>query len=153
MEEIGRLARSLYPGALDDLGLAVTIERYLAEYSSRHRIVVDHRIEGLKSAKLPSDMQVALFLILQEALGNAAKHSGARRVHIEFAVESSSVCMRIVDDGCGFDPHQSQNDTDRLGISGMQQRAELLGGELRIISEPGSGTRVECCLPRGGPEL
>src|SRR5271165_1039668 len=78
IDEVGRLARGLHPTVLDDHGLGVALSRYAAEYTKTHKIAVDLTLNGLDSSNLPSGVQIALYRILQEALTNVARHSGAR---------------------------------------------------------------------------
>ena len=85
IDEVGRLARGLHPTVLDDHGLGVALSRYAAEYTKTHKIAVDLTLNELDSSNLPSGVQIALYRILQEALTNVARHSGARAVSIRFA--------------------------------------------------------------------
>lgn len=85
-----------------------------------------------------------LFLILREAIHNAARHSGASRVMVHYCVEPAVVRASVADDGCGFDPASVRSGTGRKA---MAERAELLRGECQVTSEPGAGTRVEVRVP------
>jgi signal transduction histidine kinase/ligand-binding sensor domain-containing protein len=89
-----------------------------------------------------------LLRIGQEALANAVRHSEARHVRIEIRYEERSVTLRVVDDGRGFDPEQVEQRTDsHWGLVGMRERAQQIGGRLRVTSEPGQGTKVETVTP------
>ena len=85
IDEVGRLARGLHPTVLDDLGLGVALSRYAAEYAKTHNIAVDLTLNELDSSNLPPGVQIAVYRILQEALTNVARHSGASAVSIRFA--------------------------------------------------------------------
>ena len=85
IDEVGRLARGLHPTVLDDHGLGVALSRYVTEYTKTHNIAVDLTLNELDSSNLPSAVQIALYRILQEALTNVARHSGAKAVSIRFA--------------------------------------------------------------------
>ena len=85
IDEVGRLARGLHPTVLDDHGLGVALSRYATEYTNTYNIAVDLALDNLDSSNLPSTVQITLYRILQEALTNVARHSGARPVSIRFA--------------------------------------------------------------------
>ena len=103
IDEVGRLARGLHPTVLDDHGLGVALSRYVAEYTKTHNIAVDLTLNELDSSNLPSAVQIALYRILQEALTNVARHSGAKSVSIRFARSATALEVAVIDDGCGFD--------------------------------------------------
>ena len=84
IDEVGRLARGLHPTVLDDHGLGVALSRYVTEYTKTHKIAVDLKLDELDSRNLPSAVQIGLYRILQEALTNVARHSGAKTVSIRF---------------------------------------------------------------------
>jgi len=103
---------------------------------------------GLDEGTFEADAQVQLFRIIQEALSNARRHAGARRVQVTFESEDDLARITIQDDGRGFDPAQPVGgDGNRFGLQFMRERAEQLGGCLRIHSVPGAGTRVVVEIP------
>jgi signal transduction histidine kinase len=103
--EIGRLARGLHPTVLDDHGIGVALRRYAAEYAKTHNITVALSVDELDIRLLPATAQIGLFRILQEALTNVAKHSGAKGVSVRFARLATALEVAVTDDGCGLDPN------------------------------------------------
>jgi signal transduction histidine kinase len=146
IDEVGRLARGLHPTVLEDHGLGVALSRYAAEYTKSHNIVVDLALNGIDFSNLPSGVQMALYRILQEALTNVARHSGAKAVGIRFARLDTAVEVEVVDDGCGFDARAVAVSSHRLGIQSMRERAAMLGGSIQFISQP-KGTRIVVQVP------
>lgn len=102
-----------------------------------------------RSRPLPPGVETALYRVGQEALNNAARHSGARRVTVRLVSTPATVSLLVEDDGRGFDPARVPG--DRHGLVGMGERVELIGGTLRVESEPGGGTRIEATVPLQGP--
>jgi signal transduction histidine kinase len=152
MEEIGRLARGLHPTVLDDHGLGVALSRYVAEYSETHKIAVNLILRGLDSSNLPQGVQIRLYRILQEALTNVARHSGAKKVSIIFSRSASALKVAVIDDGCGFDAEAVTASSHRLGIQSMWERAAMLGGTVSFTSK-GKGTRVLVQIPLRDQDL
>jgi signal transduction histidine kinase len=95
-------------------------------------------LRGLE-ADLPEDVQIALYRAVQEALTNVVRHSGADSVSIVATAQDGRIRLVVDDDGRGFD---ASAPTDRLGLAGIRERVELLGGTLRVESSPGGGTAV-----------
>jgi len=150
------LITDLRPAALDELGVQAAVEG-LAERTSRHGIEVDVSVElayeqGRETTRPLAELETALYRIVQEALTNATKHGRAKRAVVEIREDADAVHLSVRDDGDGFDP---ASDTDGFGLMGMRERVELLGGELRIESSPGSGVLVVASVPvvqRRAPE-
>lgn len=147
--QLRRLSRELRPTILDDIGLAPALE-WLAEGvagRSGLAISVDAPIE-----RLPAPVETALYRIVQEALTNAVRHAGARKVHIEVREEGFAVRAVVRDDGQGFDVEATLGRRgDRgLGLIGMRERVEALDGDLAIVSGPGKGTDICVAIPLGG---
>jgi len=143
MTELLSLARQLRPTALDDLGLAAAIGgqvEQLARGDIEARLAVDGDFSDLGD-----DAQLVVYRVAQEALNNAARHSGAKRVEVLLRrSEDGGVVLDVVDDGRGFAFDESESG---LGIGGMRERALLVGGELTIESRPGAGTTVRLDVP------
>ncbi len=146
IDEVGRLARGLHPTVLDDHGLGVALSRYVAEYSKTHNIAVDLTLGEFDSSNLPPAIQIALYRILQEALTNVARHSGAKVVSIRFARLAKALEVAVVDNGCGFDAMAVAVSSHRLGIQSMRERAAMLGGTLSFASQ-GKGTKILVQIP------
>ena len=153
LRAIRSLSIDLRPSALDDLGLLPALRWYLKEYQQKCAIEVEFHANGLKD-RLPSEMETALYRIVQECLTNTARHSHARTVTVNLSEDTHAVYGTIVDDGDGFDyaallktPSQERGLGRGLGLTGMQERALLLNGEMEIHTAPGKGTRVEIHIP------
>jgi PAS domain S-box-containing protein len=146
IDEVGRLARGLHPTVLDDHGLGVALTRYVTEYTKSHNIAVDLTLNELDSSDLPPAVQIALYRILQEALNNVARHSGAKTVNITFARMATVLEVAIIDDGCGFDTKAVAVSSHRLGIQSMRERAAMLGGTLSFTSQR-KGTKILVQVP------
>lgn len=137
MRELLSLARQLRPAALDDLGLAAAIAGQV-EQIERPGLSSELSAEG-SFADLDDDVQLVVYRVAQEALANAARHSGAGRVEARLRRTDGGVELTVADDGRGFAFDRSEQG---LGIGGMRERALLVGGELTIESRPGQGTMV-----------
>jgi PAS domain S-box-containing protein len=146
IDELGRLARGLHPSVLDDHGLEVALRRYVTEFQTTHEIAVDLTFNDLDSTQLPPAVQIGLYRILQEALTNVVRHSGAKTVGIHFTHSELALKVEISDDGCGFDAKAVTVSSHRLGIQGMRERAVLLGGTIKFAAQR-KGTRVLVQVP------
>jgi PAS domain S-box-containing protein len=152
IDEVGRLARGLHPTVLDDLGLGVALSRYAAEYTKTHNIAVELTLNEVDSSNLPPAVQIALYRILQEALTNVARHSGAKAVSIRFHRSAVAVEVAVVDDGRGFDAKAVAVSSHRLGIQGMRERAAMLGGSVSFLSQP-KGTKILVQVPLANQDV
>ena len=148
IDEVGRLARGLHPSVLDDHGLGIALSRYVTEYTKTYNIDVDLTLGNLDFSNLSSTVQITLYRILQEALTNVARHSGAKHVKIRFAQLATAVEVEVIDDGCGFDAEAVAVSSHRLGIQSMRERAGMLGGTINFISQR-KGTRILVHVPLG----
>ncbi|MGC2194543.1 MAG: ATP-binding protein [Terriglobales bacterium] len=146
IDEVGRLARGLHPTVLDDHGLGVALTRYVTEYTKTHNIDVDLELNELDSSDLLPAVQITLYRILQEALTNVARHSGAKTVSIRFARSATVLEVAVIDDGCGFDAKAVAISSHRLGIQSMRERAAMLGGTLSFTSQR-KGTKILVQVP------
>lgn len=144
LEEVHDLSMRLRPQALDDLGLAAALERLIAEWQARHKIPVDVVIQ--LSERLPGEVETAIYRIAQEALTNVARHAQAHSASILIERHADTVRAIVEDDGVGFDAHTNHGEC-HLGLLGMRERAELLGGTLTIESTPEHGTSVFIEIP------
>lgn len=146
-KQLRRYSHELRPTVLDDLGWIPAI-RFLAEGVSK-RANLSIQIKTTIAGRLPGPMEIALYRIVQEALTNAAKHSKASRVWIRIGRKNGIFCCSIEDDGVGFDVRAVQSDSKRrgLGLIGMQERLNAIGGTLSIDSARGRGTRLLIQLP------
>ncbi|MEZ4730575.1 MAG: PAS domain S-box protein [Caldilineaceae bacterium] len=149
-EEVERLAFALRPPALDDLGLADALRRHVAVWSADSHIPVDLHLRGLTATRLPSAVETAIFRVMQEALTNIRKYAAATHVSLILEQRAHEVVLIIEDDGCGFDVAAALATAGRrlhLGLSGMRERAGLVGGQLDVESAPGAGATVYLHIP------
>jgi len=150
-EHLYRVARRLHPPELDDLGLeaAITADARRVEQTSGLRVDV---ALARPLPQLEPEAQLTVFRIVQEALGNSAKHARARQVKVSLRVADDRLEVEIHDDGRGFEDPDPDTDRVGLGLSGMLDRAYHAGGTLRVDSHPGEGTRVTLSVPIMQPE-
>jgi PAS domain S-box-containing protein len=149
LESVRRCAQDLRPRILDDLGLIPALEWMVEKIEKNYHIGTRVEVAG-REPTLPSEVQVLLFRIAQEALSNIRKHSQATKALVKLDFESKLVRMTVSDDGTGFElpeQYESLASNGKLGIMGMYERAKLLGGTLKIQSEPGKGTLVITEVP------
>lgn len=150
LREVRRIIYDLRPGALAELGLVPTLQGYF-EYMREHNgTEVELQVEGNFDVRLPSTLEVGLFRTVQEAVTNAWRHAQADRIAVHFRFEPERVNVTVSDDGIGFDVQTVLAELHRrssFGLTGMRERVELLGGELRIESAPERGTTVYISVP------
>jgi signal transduction histidine kinase len=150
LDSVHDLALELRPSVLDDLGLVPALQRYVRAYNDHHQLAIDYQTVGLEGVRLPPPAETALYRIVQEALTNIVQHACASRVSLLLEARVGSVVAIVEDDGCGFEADRLMHgpaDDRWLGLSGMRERAELLGGRLTIESAPGLGTTVFVEVP------
>jgi signal transduction histidine kinase len=145
MEDLHRMAINLRPASLDHLGLSAALSQLIDSYIEKYRLKVDIEILGTQD-RLPADVESALYRIIQEALTNVARHANASRVDIVIENHPEGMIMVIEDDGIGFSPEEKLQ-LSRIGLLGMRERAEMLGGKLLIESAPGMGTTLRVEIP------
>jgi signal transduction histidine kinase len=144
LQGVRRLAVELRPSALDDFGLVPAVDRLAETFREHTGIRVDLEAQ-LDEERLASEVETALYRIVQEALTNVVKHAGAQRVSILLTRKPGGVAAVIEDDGRGFDPETTRE--DGLGLLGMRERVGLVGGRLRIEAAPGAGTTLVAEVP------
>jgi signal transduction histidine kinase len=153
LQTVRNLSQLLHPAALDDLGLAAVIETSLRGLSRRHNIRARLHQVGLAD-RLPREVELATYRIVQEALTNVAKHAKATECNVRLTQLSDRLLVEVEDNGVGF-----IDDTDRpvvargLGLLSVRERAVRLGGTFNVLSAPGEGTRVIVSLPEQGVAL
>lgn len=133
------IVESLRPSTLDAYGLAVTLREYVEKQSLRTGLRIE--VRGDLETRLPSEVELALFRVIQESITNIHKHAGATRAVIDLEEGSETVIVRIRDDGVGFDV-SSPPSPEGLGILGMHERMNSIDGHLEIRSEPGAGAAI-----------
>ena len=149
LNELQRLIADLRPSHLDDLGLAATLRWWAEEVESRGTLKVTVRVSGERKQRLTPPVRLALFRVTQEALTNTIKHSEATHADVELVYQDEFVSIEISDNGRGFDISRVMSDNvhQSWGLMGMQERASLLGGQVRVDSRRGAGTVVIITIP------
>lgn len=147
--DLHRVALELRPSELDDLGLAKAVRNLAETWSTHCGIAVDLEFGRYSPTGISPEVKTTLYRIIQEALNNVAKHSGATRASIILERAADYVQMLIEDDGRGFDPGKRSAASDKggLGLSGIEERLSGLSGSLQIESTPGSGTTLVARIP------
>ncbi len=141
-QELIALIQALRPAALEDRGLVAVLGEYVLEWSSRADIAAELRAQGERAT--PLDVEEALFRVAQEALANAARHSGARQVEVSLCWESERVRLTVTDEGKGFDATRAEG--RGLGLASMRERMMALAGTLEVTSTA-LGTTVAAEAP------
>ena len=147
MGELLDLARQLRPTALDDHGLVAALSTHVREFDRRGQARATFWADP-RLGDLSPDAQVVVYRVAQEALVNAARHSGASRIEVSLEPCDSRIRLQVSDNGSGF---AFAEEGKGLGLSGMRERALLVGGTLEIDSSPGRGTIVKLEVPVGEP--
>lgn len=147
LAEVRHFIFDLRPGPLADLGLVATLRRYAESYQSRFGLALeldlDDDLQRLSPAK-----EMAIFRVIQEALQNARKHSGAGWIGVSLRRDGDYLVATVEDDGRGFEAKAVPATTTRhFGLLSMQERAQLIRADLQIASEPGRGTKVSLRVP------
>ncbi len=144
LEEVRRLARDLRPSTLDNLGLVPTLDWYIQTYTRKTNIDAHFRARIPDGLRLPLHTELALYRVAQEALTNVARHANATKASVWLELDDNIIRLGIEDNGCGFDIESTLNSQDRsLGLLGIQERVDIIGGRFCLHSTPGKGTNLE----------
>lgn len=143
--DVNEISHRLHSSKLGVLGLAAAAATFCEEIASRHHLGVEF-VHNNVPAQLPDGVAINLFRVLQEALSNATKHSGASKYQVSLEGTNDGVQLEVVDDGCGFDVAVAMA-TSGLGLMSMQERLRLVNGEVSFESTPGAGTKVRAWVP------
>jgi two-component system, NarL family, sensor histidine kinase DegS len=149
LHEVRRFSRDLRPSILDDLGLIPAIEWLSGETKSNYGIEAGLQING-NERRLTPEAELLLFRIVQESVNNVIKHAKATKVDIEVVFAEKQITLVVTDNGIGFSPPPHMGGlihTGKLGIVGIEERIQLLGGTLKISSEPDRGTSILVSAP------
>jgi signal transduction histidine kinase len=144
--EIVDVSHQLHPSTLDLLGLPVALRGYCREFASRNRIPVECSYTDVLPEKVEKKVALSFFRVLEEVLGNVAKHSHASSVGVELIGSSRELLLRVSDNGIGFELQKTKVTTG-LGFIRMKERLRSIGGELAVWSTPTRGTRIEARAP------
>jgi PAS domain S-box-containing protein len=147
MEDLHRLAMDLRPASLDYLGLEAALRQYVEAVSDKHGLVAQFEAVRLIE-RLAPDVEAALYRIVQEALTNVIRHAQATRVDVLLEQNGDKLVVIVEDNGVGFDPATALQGR-HMGLLGMRERAEMLGGTLALESAAGAGTTVLVEVPHG----
>jgi PAS domain S-box-containing protein len=156
LEALRALVSGLHPSILDELGLAAAVERHAQQVARLHGMDIDVRFAEVDSDGMPPIVQNTIYRVLQESLTNVVRHAGTRSATVRLARHSDSIELRVRDQGRGVraGPPADRSGSKQhrgLGLRGMRERAELLGGSLRVESRAGEGTTVICRIPLQSP--
>jgi two-component system NarL family sensor kinase len=143
VNEVRRISKNLRPSELDDFGLIAAVEELIQEFEKRTKVKVAFKRSPM-SRRLPPQVELAIYRILQEALANIEQHAQARRATITLNVDARFATLNVIDDGRGFEVQSARAEKrDRgLGLINMRERAEALGGVFAIKSAPAKGAEI-----------
>lgn len=144
LKDVRNLSSELRPSSLDDYGLRMTLKNFSEELGNRFGTQMNFKYKSCCEHRLPSDIEIGLYRIAQEALINAVKYSKADRIDIVVEREKEFICLSIIDYGEGFILTREHKG---VGIYSMEERASLLKGKFSIISKIGQGTEVKVKIP------
>jgi len=145
--DVQALSHDLHSSNFEFLGVAAGIKSWCDEFGERKGIEIKFGSSGLPNS-VPSEISLCLFRVLQEAANNAAKHGGARRIEVQLSEEPGEIHLVIRDFGLGFDIESARQGRG-LGLTSMQERVRMLGGNISIDSKLNTGTIVHVRVPLG----
>ena len=143
-DDVQALSHDLHSSKLEYLGAVAGMKSWCKEFGERQKFEVDFKSDV--SSVLPSDLGIGLFRVLQEAMHNAVKHSGVRRIEVQLSQDASEVHLIISDQGVGFDVQEAMQRSG-LGLVSMRERVRLLNGTIAIESKPLHGTTIRVRVP------
>ncbi|HHW48824.1 MAG TPA: sensor histidine kinase [Clostridiaceae bacterium] len=150
LQDVRRIIYNLRPMSLDDLGLVPTLQRYIMTFQEETGIAVAFKTRGLYDDIRPA-VSLTIFRIVQEAISNVKKHANAQNMIVNLEFMEKHLKLHIYDDGKGFEVEdlklRSNDVNSGFGLINMRERVELLGGDYKINSEPGKGTRINITIP------
>jgi two-component system, NarL family, sensor histidine kinase DegS len=149
LQDTRKFIFELRPMTLDDLGLVPTLRRYIDDVRAKYQVQVN-LVAPQGDQRLPHHMEVPIFRVAQEAIANAVQHGRATQARVTISLQPDAAVLIVEDNGNGFDVEQALGKAaarQTIGIASMQERAEMLGGWLRIESARGHGSRVELNVP------
>jgi len=146
VEEVRRISMDLRPSILDDLGILATISWFCREFENVYTEISLEKEITAEEVSVPEPLKIIIFRVMQEAMNNVAKHSGADRVLLRLEIADGSLQLLIRDNGAGFDLENiviKEGPSRSLGLASMRERVELSGGVFRVGTKAGSGTEVQ----------
>jgi two-component system sensor histidine kinase DegS len=153
LQDVRKIIFDLRPMVLDDLGLIPALKRYIAGVQEKSPLFINFQVSGSQE-RMSGTLEIAIFRVIQEALNNVIKHSGAGMADIYLEQMPEQVNLRIRDDGCGFDADEALSGTnkDSYGLIGIRERVQLLEGSFRLVTAPHQGTDLKVMIPLKPPE-
>jgi PAS domain S-box-containing protein len=143
--DVQLLSHELHSSRLEYLGIVGAAKNFCKDFGERQKLEIDFQSHDLPTA-LPNELSLSLFRVLQEALRNATKHSGVKRFDVRLWGSTGEIHLTVSDLGAGFDTETALKGTG-LGLTSMQERLRLVGGELSINSQPKGGTTIQARVP------
>jgi len=143
--DIQTLSHHLHPPKLELLGLEAAAAGFCEELSNRHGVTIGVHVENIPT-ELPREISLCLYRVLQGALQNVVKHSGAVHADVSLSGQINTISLTVKDSGAGFDPHEAMRGPG-LGLTSMKERLKIIGGELSIHSNRGRGTIIHAVAP------
>ena len=147
LDSVRGLSQSLHPSILEELGLESTIEWYLSTFERQSNVAVSYERTG-DSVRVDDQTAIHVYRVLQEALANVARHSGASQAAVRLRSSAGAMHLEVEDHGRGLLLNGSRRG---LGLVAMRERAALLGGTLEVVNVPEGGTRVHLTVPLKAP--
>jgi signal transduction histidine kinase len=145
-EDVRKLAYEYHPSILDDLGLAVALQRLTDDFTARTGITCTFTCDDDASV-VTEDLATCLYRVAQESLANVSRHAGASRVEVSLVRATGGLALTVTDDGVGFDPDDTRDGRRGLGVISMKERVSVIDGTLEIVSKLGQGTRIRVLGP------
>jgi signal transduction histidine kinase len=147
-ENLNRLAMDMRPASLDYLGLVAALNTFVNNMRDRDAIAVQFKAVGWGGERLAPNVEIAIYRIAQEALTNVVRHAKAQHVDVLLQRGDECITLMVEDDGIGFNPEEGRT---HLGLVGMRERCEMLGGSLVVESAPGGGSTLVAEIPHVDP--
>jgi len=151
LENLHRLAMDLRPAALDHLGLVAALEQYINKWCTE-QLSIEFKAIGFGDERLSPPLETSLYRVVQEAITNTIRYAQATNIGILLERKTGWVKVFVEDNGIGFHP-ENISTGEHIGLVGMRERAEMLGGRLTIESSPGSGTSIIMEVPYGDTDI
>jgi signal transduction histidine kinase len=146
--DVQAISHRLHSSKLRYLGIVAAAKGFCQEFSEQHKVEIDFTHADIPPA-VPEEISLCLFRVMQEALQNAVKHSGARHIDVDLRGAPDGIHLTVHDAGLGFHPETAKNSRG-LGLVSMQERINLVKGTISITSRPQSGTEINVRVPLSG---
>jgi signal transduction histidine kinase len=147
MEQVNTLASELRSRVMDDLGLVPGLISLINRVATQTGISIDFKHGLLEQKKIPPEIEITAYRIIQEALTNIVRHAKVNLAIVRVQMDGDALWIQVQDEGAGFDYPAALNSGSSMGLMGMLERAELVGGYFSIQTAPGEGANVTCRLP------